>query len=292
MYSSDYQRLMGIIDISEDDTLYYHYCSSDTFLSICNGKKLRFSDMHSMNDFLEGEWGYKIFKQVCHALVSENKVSLDFMKEVDLILHDASIHHLKLICCLSTNEDVLSQWRAYSNDGNGYCLGFSAKELLKMPITILKVLYNKLEQYENIETILQTLYKIYQENKEHENFIKLCYQLSVSLSRFKNPAFKEEAEIRLIHIAQLDLSEEDNPKYIFDNGYSNKEPVNYKINYRMNGSIPTAFIDFDFFINEVNPIKKVFLGPKNIANPNGVFITMNTLGLKGSEIKKSKASYR
>lgn len=247
--------------------------------------------MHSMNDFLEGTWGYEIFIKVVNNLLEQNIVSLKFVDSVDEILHDASLHHLKLICCLSKDGDVLSQWRAYTSDATGYCLGFSAKELLKMPIRILDVIYNEAEQIENIQTILKTLNKIYlQEDKEA--FINLCYQLSVNLIRFKNPAFKEELEVRLVHIAQLDLSDENNPKYLFDNGFSNGEAVNYQIKYRMNGSIPTAFIDFDFFNSEINPIKQVILGPKNIAHPSGVLMAMSSMGLNDVEVKKSEASYR
>lgn len=291
MHSSEYQKQMGIIDNCGNDLIFYHYCSSDTFLSICTGKKLRFSDMHSMNDFLEGTWGYELFIKVVNSLLEQNIVSLEFVDSVDQILHDASLHHLKLICCLSKDGDVLSQWRAYTSDATGYCLGFSAKELLKMPIRILDVIYNEAEQIENLQTILKTLNKIYVQD-DKEAFIKLCYELSVTLIRFKNPAFKEELEVRLVHIAQLDLSDENNPKYVFDNGFSNGEAVNYQINYRMNGSIPTAFIDFDFFNNEINPIKQVILGPKNIAHPAGVLMAMSSMGLNDVEVKKSEASYR
>lgn len=294
MHSSTYSELMGVIDNCPEDLIFYHYCSSDTFLAICTGKKLRFSDMNSMNDSLEGSWGYDLLIQVGNKLISEEKISIEFLERLDEILHFSSFQYLKLICCLSKDGDVLSQWRAYTNDATGYCLGFSAKDLLKMPIRILDVIYDLEKQNENLSTILLTLNKLFKSNdkKENEAFTELSHELSVNLARFKNPAFKEELETRLVHVALLDISDENNPKYRFDNGFVDGEPVTYCINYRMNTSVPTAYIDFDFFHNEINPIKEVILGPKNNAHPMGVVLAMSTMGLKDVKVKRSEASYR
>lgn len=80
----------------------------------------------------------------------------------------------------------------------------------------------------------------------------------MNLSCFKNSAFNEELETRLIHIAVLDTSDENNPKYMFGGGTANgKECENYDIKYRMNGSVPTAYIDIDFF-TIVILLKKLF----------------------------------
>ncbi|UJA04521.1 DUF2971 domain-containing protein [Acinetobacter johnsonii] len=294
MHNSSYSQLMGIIDNCPDDLIFYHYCSSDTFLAICTGKKLRFSDMHSMNDSLEGTWGYDLFIQVGNKLISENKISINFLDKLDEILHYSSSQYLKLICCLSKDGDVLSQWRAYTNDASGYCIGFSAKDLSKMPVRILDVVYDIEKQSENLTTILLTLNKLFTstDDKEKDAFIQICHELSINLARFKNPAFKEELEIRLMHVAVLDISDEDNPKYKFDNGFVDGKSVSYAINYRINHSVPTAFIDFDFLYNDVNPIKEVILGPKNNAHPMGVIIAMSTMGLKDVKVKRSEASYR
>lgn len=285
---------MGIIDDVSDDLIFYHYCSSETFLSICNGKKLRFSNIHSMNDYLEGTWGYQLFISIGNLLLNQSKITLDFLDKVDEIIHQASYKNLILICCLSKNGDVLSQWRAYADNGSGYCLGFLAKHLLKMPIRILDVIYDEEIQIEKLKTLLLTLNKIYKSknDKDKEAFIQLCNELAVNLAGFKNPAFKEELEVRLVHVLSLDTSDMDNPKYIFDNGFCDGEPVTYDISYRMNKSIPTAFIDFDYFFNNFNPIKEVILGPKNNAHPLGVILAMSTMGLKDVKVIKSKASYR
>lgn len=291
MHSSDFFELMGLIDNPPEGTSFYHYCSPETFLSICNGKKLRFSDMNSMNDFLEGSWGYELFIKLGNELLKRKEMTLECLDQLDLFLHESSYLNLRLICSLSKNGDVLSQWRSYANNASGYAIGFSAKNLLKMPIRILDVIYDEDIQYKNLSKILKTLNYIYN-NKYEEEFNQLCNELHIALARFKNPAFKEEMEVRLIHIARLDTSDEKNQKYIFDNGYVDDDPVFYDIKYRMNSSVPTAYIDFDFCYKEENPILEVVLGPKNKAHPVGVKIAMSTMGIRDVNVVSSKASYR
>lgn len=291
MHSNVFTELMGLIDNPPDDMIFYHYCSPETYLSICTGKRLRFSDLNSMNDYLEGSWGYNKFIEVCNQLLESKETTLECVDKIDEVLHVSSYMNLKLICSLSKSGDVLSQWRAYANNGNGFAIGFFAKNLNKMPIRVLDVIYDEDLQKKNLSIIITTLTKLYNIG-EVKSFEDICDELSVSIARFKNPAFKEEMEVRLIHVATLDLSDKKNPKHIFNNGYVDGEPVNYEIKYRMNDCVPTAYIDFDFCYKSDDPIAQVVLGPKNSALPTGVKISMSTLGLKNVDVISSTASYR
>ncbi len=40
-----------------DEKILYHYCDASAFHAICTNKKMRFSDLFSMNDFMEMHWG-------------------------------------------------------------------------------------------------------------------------------------------------------------------------------------------------------------------------------------------
>lgn len=290
----EFDKFMGTTTSYPDDTLFYHYCSPDTFLSICSGKKLRFSDLYCMNDHMENHWGYEIWIEVANDLLNRNEVEKDFIDEIDAIISASSLHFLRLACCLSKDGDVLSQWRAYAMDGSGYSIGFSANDLLKMPMRIISVNYDKNQQKKIVETFVKAIYAVEKENTtdDKEDFRQACTEFAISLSGFKNPAFAEELEMRLMHIAVLDLSDEKNPEYKFGGGTSNGEDCReYQLQYRMNKSVPTAFLDIDFYYDQ-NPIKEVILGPKNDSLPTGVFLAMNSLGLKNVTVKKSEASYR
>ncbi|ENU26406.1 DUF2971 domain-containing protein [Acinetobacter modestus] len=290
----EYEDFMGIRDSYPDDMLFYHYCSPDTFLSICNGKKLRFSDLFCMNDHMENYWGYEIWIEAVNELLDNKEIEEKFIDEIDKIINEASLGFLKLACCLSRDGDVLSQWRAYANDASGYSIGFLANELRKMPIRIIPVCYDKNQQKDIVKSFVRAIYEVEKDNKteDKEDFQRTCKEFAVSLSSFKNPAFKEELEIRLMHIAVLDLSDIDNPEYKFGGGMANgAECRDYQLHYRMNKSVPTAFMDIDFYYDN-NPIKEVILGPKNESLLSGVFMAMNSLGLKNVKVKKSEASYR
>ncbi|MCJ8147011.1 DUF2971 domain-containing protein [Acinetobacter sp. A3.8] len=290
----EFKDFMGHRESYPDDMLFYHYCSPDTFLSICNGKKLRFSDLFCMNDHMENHWGYAIWIEVVNELMERKEVEESFIDEVDKIISESSYNFLRLACCLSKDGDVLSQWRAYANDAAGYSIGFSANELLKMPIRIIPVCYDRKEQKSIVEHFVKAIYEVEKENttEDKEDFYLTCKEFAISLSSFKNPAFKEELEVRLMHIAVLDSSDMDNLVYKFGGGTANGTDCrDYQLHYRMNGSVPTAFIDIDFYYDN-NPVKQVILGPKNESLLSGVSMALNSLGLKNVKVKKSRASYR
>lgn len=140
----------------------YHYCDANAFHSICTNRKLWFNDLFSMNDSLEIQWGYSIWEEA--ASVKMKKYGKEFLDEIDKILHFSGFQGLLLANCFSTNGDVLSQWRAYANDGKGYVIGFDAKELLNLPVKALQVSYNKEQQIKEASAVIDMLYHIQKDN--------------------------------------------------------------------------------------------------------------------------------
>lgn len=276
---------------SED--LIYHYCDANTFCSICTNKKIWFNDLFSMNDYLEMYWGYSIWEKAATRLLPE--VGKDFLDEIDKIIHSAGYKGLLIASCFSLNGDVLSQWRAYTNDGNGYAIGFLAEDLIKLPVRPLKVLYEEEKQIKESIVAIKALYKIFKStsNDEKSRFNELAFLFGYDLSAFKNPAFSEEQEIRLIHL--LDFEPSNGFLKLFDAGgtYFGMEKEGEEIKYRIKQNIPTPYIELDFTNKgQINPIKEVIIGPKNEVLPSAISIFMETMQLENVKIKKSKASYR
>src|SRR6266446_2177088 len=106
------------------DELIYHYCGAASFLAICTIKKMRFSDLFSMNDFMEMHWGYSIWEKAASEILDE--VGREFLDEIDKIISVSGVRGLLVAACFSLDGDVLSQWRAYADDGQGYAIGFDA----------------------------------------------------------------------------------------------------------------------------------------------------------------------
>lgn len=276
-----------------DEELIYHYCNSDSFHAICTSKNLRLSDIFSMNDFLEMHWGYSIWEDAATNLYKE--LGKEFIDKVDEILHASGVMGLLLATSFSMNGDLLSQWRGYANDGTGFAIGFKAKDIVQLPIRPLKVLYNKKEQVKELENILRAVYEIEKEEsfKYGEEFRESCLSIAFDLVAFKNPAFIEEQEIRIVHLLNFEKSN-NSFKLIDAGGIGFGEEIKGKtIQFRMKENTPTAFIDENFTNNnKINPIEEVIIGPKNRSVPTGISTFLETVGLGNVKIKKSKASYR
>ncbi len=273
----------------KENDLIYHYCDSNAFFAICTNRKLWMNDLHSMNDFMELHWGYSIWEQSANTRIE--KYGKEFLDEIDEVIHFSGFQGLLLTNCFSTDKDVLSQWRAYADDGKGYVIGFNAKELLQLPIRALQVLYDKEQQIKEATATIDALYQLKQEDSNE--FKTFCNVFGYDLSAFKNPAFIEEKEIRLIHL--LDFKKSNDFMKLVDKGgiYFGEDRKGEEIKFRIKQDIPTPYIELDFSNNnKINPIKEVVIGPKNEVMKTAIRIFLETIGIEKVEINKSNASYR
>jgi len=275
--------------------LIYHYCSAETFHAICTNKTIRLCDIFLMNDSMEMYWGYSIWEIVANTLIKS--LGHKFIDSIDEIIHFSGKKCLVLASCFSLDGDVLSQWRAYSDDGNGYCIGFNAKDLIKLNIKPLKVEYDEKKQIKELTNVIKALYEIEQNLPENErygdNFINACINIAFDLSAFKNPAFSEEKEIRLVHL--LNFKESNSYLKLIDSGGTYfGEPANpAEVKFLMYRNMPKTYIDINFTNkNKVNPIKEVIIGPKNLVLDTAISVYLETLNIGNIIIKNSKSSYR
>ena len=273
----------------KENDLIYHYCDSNAFFAICTNRKLWMNDLHSINDFMELHWGYSIWEQSANTRIE--KYGKEFLDEIDEVIHFSGFQSLLLANCFSTDKDVLSQWRAYADDGKGYVIGFNAKELLGLPIRALQVLYDKEQQIKEATATIDALYQLKQEDSNE--FKTFCNVFGYDLSAFKNPAFIEEKEIRLIHL--LDFKKSNDFMKLVDKGgiYFGEDRKGEEIKFKIKQDIPTPYIELDFSNNnKINPIKEVVIGPKNEVMKTAIRIFLETIGIEKVEINKSNASYR
>ncbi len=277
----------------KSNELIYHYCDANTFHAICTNKTIRFCDVFSMNDFMEMHWGYSIWEKAASELLPE--LGQDFLDAIDGIFHISGLKALVLASCFSLDGDVLSQWRAYSDDGNGYVLGFSAKDLLRLPVKGLKVEYNEKKQIKEIKAMVKALHEVEESEDEKfgEYFMNASIEIAYDLTSYKNPAFSEEKEVRLVHLVNFIKS--NNSLKIVDPGGTafGKNSAPQEIKFLMSQNAPKTYLDIDFSNGEKNfPIKEVIIGPKNTVLSSAISVYLETLNIKNVEIKRSKASYR
>lgn len=275
--------------------LIYHYCSAETLHAICTYKCIRLCDIFTMNDFLEMHWGYSIWEKVANNLIEE--FGYEFIDSIDKIIHVSGSKCLILASCFSMDGDVLSQWRAYSNDGNGYSIGFNAKDLLNLNIKALKVEYNEKKQIKELTAVIKALHEVEQnlseEERYGEDFFNACANIAFDLVAFKNPAFSEEKEVRLVHL--LNFEESNNSLKLIDIGGTSfgKDAKAEQVKFLISQNMPKTYIDINFTNeNTVNPIKKIIIGPKNFVLNSAISVYLETSNIGNVEIERSKSSYR
>lgn len=114
----------------------YHYCSLETFVQIIRNKALRLSELDKTNDYMEKKWGINFLYRVLRDELQGRGITMDLKENywysenahnhLEQLENDIKsfLNHQTLIACFSTEKDMLSQWRAYGDDGNGVAIGF------------------------------------------------------------------------------------------------------------------------------------------------------------------------
>lgn len=266
------------IRIEEPKTI-YHYTNPTGLLGIILNKKLWTSDIQYLNDMEEFKYASSfIIKEVKSLINSFDKISTKITDMIDRtsILKEYQIY----VCSFSEEGNLLSQWRAYSPDFNGFSIGFNFSEIQqlasKQKYYLFPCIYERKIQKAIIDKMVklffQTLYEILKKNTDitHslDNFI---LQYIVISSILKNNSFKEEKEWRLIGI---------------------RKKSKQTIKYRTNKSMIIPYIEFDFS-NSSNPINEIYIGPSPHINLsfNSVLDILNQEKIKGKVIK-SRIPYR
>ena len=269
--------------IPKPKELIYHYCSSESFQAICENKTIRLSDLFSMNDCTELKWGYSIWIEVANLLMQE--LGREFIDAIDKHIHEFGFHSLIISSSFSLKSDMLSQWRAYSSDGNGYCIGFNAQDIFELPVYPFKIIYNKKQQIKKITETVRFIHfaEVVRKEKLGQQFFDHCFFLSAELASMKNPSFYEEKEIRTIHVLALKP---------INKGLKITDDEGGKVKFRFKENCPVAYLDYDFTNNgKNNPVKEVIIGPKNQSFASGISIYLETLGIENVVVKNSKVPY-
>lgn len=102
----------------------YHYCSAEAFTSIVQSGEhgtIRASAMNLSNDSMEGRLAIQELMRRWKTEGVSNAELLELQKHWDGFIDNA----VALAFCLSAEGDLLSQWRAYADDGRGVSIGFA-----------------------------------------------------------------------------------------------------------------------------------------------------------------------
>jgi hypothetical protein len=269
----------------------YHYCSPQAFLQIIERKCIWLSSTNNMNDFSEGEWFSKALRMV---LAEKEMVYGEQWCEA---VWRYFVENLtpKYITCFSKNNDSLSQWRAYAQDGEGVSIGFDEEFLgakgkfinphsdIEKSLCLCDV--NYLSHHEIKGTLIKQANEILEEEKDNPNkqegvewFADLCVSLAMEV---KNPAFEEECEKRLVYSADIKASSEGLLEV--------KNPIG-EMRHRISNGYLTSYFEFGLLVQDA--IKEITLGPKNKFHNIDIQNFLGLNSLSHIHVKRSSATYR
>jgi len=271
---------------------YFHYCSNENFYSIVTGRQIWLSSLSFSNDSLQG----KLIKNIIinHAEDDNlDKITILQLENVfDFYENCIDLHGF----CLSENGDLLSQWRAYSSDGCGVSIGFSNDCLEKLtkkakqvnPFTIFNHIEYKRAVQENILKSAYNVIKKYidegafespgkDDEKKKEAWDNLSVKITTilvdGLVQFKDEAFKEEREWRIICHSSKPEDE------IYDYRATNNFIYPYK----------AIKFDDNFLKNQ---IVQLVIGPKNLSKIHDIENFLSKNGFENVDIGYSNVPYR
>lgn len=310
---------------------FYHYCSLDTFIAIISNKSLRLCDLSKTNDYMERKWILNILEDSLIKIFEKNKISINLKEDY---WYDKEIHsHLAFILdmlrqyvesscyivCFSRNGDLLSQWRAYGDNGKGVSIGFDSKLISKAisskkKVCFEDVLYELDEQIEEVEFAVENAIKYMKDlfeidklrvsNDFNEYFIDefdafcevVCDDLAEISCYMKNPSFKEEDEVRIIYSPDINNESSDSDlKEIFTQKKRFNNYVLNPINYFARDTQIVGYVDllFDKLITK-DIITEINIGPSSLVQEDDIFFLLSKYGYNARNIciNNSKSSYR
>ena len=275
----------------------YHYCDVQGFKGIIEGKGIWLSDVSYCNDYMEHNW-----------LKAKYDSKIDFLRSHEPTdFHDALAaekanyrEHLAFVSCFSTKGDVLSQWRAYADDGAGFAIGFDPRYFklgstlptygsdVSITCGLLPVCYDELGQSRLIEQVLDEYRKSLAISPPPDvtAVAKACYLNLQMMSIFcKNPAFQEESEWRIVYrpsISRLGSG----LKVV--GGHSD-------ILFRTSKHNMVPYFKLSFAeITDIKPVTEIIRGPKRCSTDERVMLSwfLEKNGSSCGILKQSTASYR
>ena len=281
----------------------YHYCSGDTLLSILRHKTLRFSDVNLLNDAEEGIWGYKIFIEAVNRIIKREKIPTTFpeiplkwLEDVDKVWSESAFALSSFLACFSRDPDSLSQWRAYADDGRGFAIGFSISQLRRLPIQILDILYDEKRQTKEMIIALGGLFLEMTEREKFNDvpwFRERCILLRATSLGFKNPAWRDEKELRCQHVVVTNL---DARRWTLESAGGESAGVTVDplpIQFRIREGTIVPYFDMPFELSaRRRPIKEIVLGPKCPNAPGNVLFLLGNNGFENVDLKFAGGAYR
>jgi hypothetical protein len=197
-----------ILSTKIPDTL-FHYTSSTGLMGIMKTNKVWTTKIHYLNDKSEIQLALEyIYNEIESQKQGIGKVRTE--EELDNMVESLNSIATVNVSVASFTEvgDQLSQWRGYSEIGDGYSIGFNGKKLKKHVnknenYHLVPCIYDKKKQIQIVKELVNTVPVIDIKNHTHYGqppFYDMSFKDAALFLApiIKSETFKEEKEWRLI----------------------------------------------------------------------------------------------
>jgi len=222
----------------------YHYTDVRALIGMITSGRIWATHVSRLNDAMEYEIGVSFVTDF---------IRVNLQRASKPII-DKAISRLRsvdtFIACYSAAANVLSQWRAYSGTGTGYCIGLKTSEMAtidgRMPL-LEKVIYSKT----TAESVLSLLLARVEEFLHDHDFgeVEVGYLMGMLEGTFNNvaciikhSAFEEENEYRQIYQPA-------------------RSALSLDTKYRMGRFGLTPYVEIGFLERGKLPVQSIMIGP-------------------------------
>ena len=205
-----------------------HYTSQSGLLGIVGSETIWATNIKFLNDEYEFQHALDLIKSIIPTSnIKTGHRDLDiynkYVKDIEKQLRSLNDYGTESIFTLSFSEetDLLSQWRGYCPDNNGYCLILKVNDIFKNSkmiynnVHLVECIYDQKTKENQIKDTLNDFWLRYikkSEGKERKIIIEeLSAKIMLLASYFKHTSFSEEKEHRIIII--LDYAPDNDLKF-------------------------------------------------------------------------------
>lgn len=206
----------------------YHYTNAQGLLGMLQSNRIWATNSRFMNDPTEIGYATRLVREVIESELSQGNARWfnEIRDWINGFLDEYENNAKVYIACFCTQGDLLSQWRGYGAVGGGYALGFLGRYVGAQEVTSIvqpepilrKIIYDRRTQERLVRAWLKGFAKLEQARRKTPNQTKARQRsdewwgafnmfLSECLNCFKDPAYREEQEWRIIQFGRISLQD-------------------------------------------------------------------------------------
>lgn len=203
----------------------YHYTDGAGFIGILTNRNVRATHCRHLNDRQELSKGTELVLEVVAELASDPNTDQALFTSLKQQLERHPTHQwfMPFIASFTEKGDLLSQWRAYADNGAGYALGLDLSVPLVpgLMIFLLRCEYDETAFRDRVRTAFLKVAAVLArclQNCTRQEDVEWLYRSAVStlgfhvatlVTRFKAHGFHEECEWRLVAAGATDKADAD-----------------------------------------------------------------------------------